>query len=759
MSTAPLGDGEIVIGRSKPIAEDPAPEIKIGRSRTYDFTPYINAAAKQYNLDPLLIRAVMQQESGGNPWAQGAPVTKANGQVEFASGLMQLMPGTAKDMGVKDPWDPEQNIFGGARYIRQKLDEAKGDVPTALLYYVGGRDPTKWGQHSFAYPKLVMDHYRKLGGRLQDPEVSKAHPAVVAASGIPVPNPGIVAGGAPLIPANEVMARLIHGRGPDLSQGLSGPDRNLPVGQKVRDWWNATGKADAMVEMDRKSIANAQDTAPWSTLGLQAVGGLPAWGLLGGAVNKGLEAVGAGVPALSVAARFLTGNAGYGAPGTREGASFLTRTASNAAQGGVQGAIAGAFDNYFHPEAGLGQNMLTGAAFGAGAGAAVNAVGEGISRTLFGRKMDPAVATLGREVTGDLSTVPPTPPVKMAAKPSHPNQLYITPESLTRAATSLTGNPGPRLAGPAERSAQALALGAKIDEAAKDLYVAADMRLALALNDAAQQLGMKGQPDGKIVRLLREVAHYASNNSGIMPGERLVQLTEKGGLIQRLKLSKIPEVREAGRNIEQAIEEARLRGAQIQIQHATSAAVAAHRAGNPQVAAHYTEQAQRIAAAARQLGEARGQYRSLMTVDEVANPTTGMIDPAKLAGAAAKRSGKIRPEDPLHRLGRAGTEFAPNLHEPWKWASTIPYSAMAVAPSLIPGLATSPIHTGMAAAGVLGASGLAWLVKKAVAELPGYARHVLRRSARVGQNPLQAVINQAGVPLMTPAGVRYTSPD
>ncbi|MEO1084779.1 MAG: lytic transglycosylase domain-containing protein [Acidobacteriota bacterium] len=85
--------------------------------------------ARENRLSPTLVQAVMQVESGYNVKALSS---------KGAMGLMQLLPETARELGVKDPWDPAQNVWGGARYLRQQLDRFGGDVTLALAAYNAG---------------------------------------------------------------------------------------------------------------------------------------------------------------------------------------------------------------------------------------------------------------------------------------------------------------------------------------------------------------------------------------------------------------------------------------------------------------------------------------------------------------------------------------------------------------------------------------------------------------------------------------------
>jgi len=124
-----------------------------GRRDTYE--PFILEASERYKVPANLIRAVIRVESNYNPNA----ISSAG-----AKGLMQLMPGTAKDMAVSDIFDPRQNVFGGTRYLRLLINKFKGDPKLAIAAYHAGPGvvAARGGipyEATKRYVRSVLEHY------------------------------------------------------------------------------------------------------------------------------------------------------------------------------------------------------------------------------------------------------------------------------------------------------------------------------------------------------------------------------------------------------------------------------------------------------------------------------------------------------------------------------------------------------------------------------------------------------------------------
>ncbi|WP_335898886.1 transglycosylase SLT domain-containing protein [Klebsiella variicola] len=113
----------------------------------------LNAAGKKHGVDPRLLKAVMMQESGGNPNI----ISDAG-----ALGLMQIMPFNLRAYGVTNWRDPNQNIDGGAAILAENLRKARGDISLALRYYHGGYDKRQWGRVNAAYPGAVLARYQRI---------------------------------------------------------------------------------------------------------------------------------------------------------------------------------------------------------------------------------------------------------------------------------------------------------------------------------------------------------------------------------------------------------------------------------------------------------------------------------------------------------------------------------------------------------------------------------------------------------------------
>jgi soluble lytic murein transglycosylase-like protein len=124
-------DGEF---RPAPTVASPAKVTDYSKKAMTEFDELIAAAARRYKMPPNLVRAVMHAESAFDPGAVS---------VVGASGLMQLMPATARDMYVKDIFDVKENIEGGVRYLRVLANEFDGDMVKIVAAYNAGPDAVK----------------------------------------------------------------------------------------------------------------------------------------------------------------------------------------------------------------------------------------------------------------------------------------------------------------------------------------------------------------------------------------------------------------------------------------------------------------------------------------------------------------------------------------------------------------------------------------------------------------------------------------
>lgn len=119
------------------------------------FSSIVEEAAKTYQLEPALLHAVITAESSYNPNALSP---------KGATGLMQLMPATARRYGVSNIWDPNQNIFGGAQYLRYLLQLFNNDMSLAVAAYnAGEHNVMKYGNRIPPFRETI-DYVPKVLG-------------------------------------------------------------------------------------------------------------------------------------------------------------------------------------------------------------------------------------------------------------------------------------------------------------------------------------------------------------------------------------------------------------------------------------------------------------------------------------------------------------------------------------------------------------------------------------------------------------------
>lgn len=131
--------------------------------RGSEFDAMIDNHARAQGLSPVLVRAVIEAESAFNPRA----VSRVG-----AMGLMQLMPGTAKDLGVVDPFDPAENIRGGTTYLRSLLDRFDDDVRLALAAYNAGPGAVERYDNVPPY-RETRNYVAKISNRIKGVEAIK----------------------------------------------------------------------------------------------------------------------------------------------------------------------------------------------------------------------------------------------------------------------------------------------------------------------------------------------------------------------------------------------------------------------------------------------------------------------------------------------------------------------------------------------------------------------------------------------------------
>lgn len=382
------------------------------------YEAWFDEAGKTHNVDPALLRAMAQVESGYDPNAV-SPVG--------AEGLMQIMPATAKSLGV-DPRDPKQAIHGAAKLMRENLDRY-GNPEEAVLAYHGGTNKANWGPKTHGYLEKVVKFFVKPAGAADKPppqeqwstgflrsiEDAPAQPQRATSTPVPTPSDAPWSAGflksiedvqaakaapAPTAPSTleNVAAGAVRGVR-DMLDPLYGwlaenygtPDRQRQAQETMRrdlaEYEAGAGKTFA----GGAGRVGAQVAATAPIIGAVELAAAPILGGIGrGAAALGRAAEGTtldnmltraftqGIQASSGALRgIVRGSAG-------EDAGALLRGAARVLHGAEQGAAANALTSGANPDVPWTHQALTGAALGAGATGAVGALG---ALAPYGRSM------------------------------------------------------------------------------------------------------------------------------------------------------------------------------------------------------------------------------------------------------------------------------------------------------------------------------------------------------------------------------------
>ncbi len=184
------------------------------RGETSEMNVIIDEASSEFGVDPDLVRAVIKQESGWKPKAV-SPVG--------AQGLMQLMPKTAKGLGVTDSFDIRQNIRGGTKLLGQLLRQYNGDVEKALAAYNAGsaranQGRSKWPKETKRYVPAVLSHYKNIKQGKDKGQSAPTPTSTPTPTPTPAPTPAQPKGpammnGVQLGPTREAAAKLAQQEG------------------------------------------------------------------------------------------------------------------------------------------------------------------------------------------------------------------------------------------------------------------------------------------------------------------------------------------------------------------------------------------------------------------------------------------------------------------------------------------------------------------------------------------------------------------
>jgi len=188
--------------------------LALGAIQNPSITALITQSAQDYNLDPSLVLAIAQRESGLNANA----VSTAGAQ-----GIMQLMPATARSLGVTNPFDPAQNIPAGTRYLSQLINQFSGDIVKGVAAYDWGPTSVQTAVDQFgpnwlySAPAETQNYVQGILGispsQVNSSEAPQQPMTIDASTGLPVEDFTNVKSIANITPGLSTQSKVLIGAG------------------------------------------------------------------------------------------------------------------------------------------------------------------------------------------------------------------------------------------------------------------------------------------------------------------------------------------------------------------------------------------------------------------------------------------------------------------------------------------------------------------------------------------------------------------
>lgn len=539
-----------------------------------DYSNLFEQAGQQYNVDPSLLRAVAHVESSGNPNAVG-PQTKYGRAV----GLMQLIPDTAKRLGVTNPKDPKQAIPAAARLMAENLDTF-GNPTDAIMAYHGGTDKANWGPKTQNYLAKVAATY---GGKAQSAKPMKQSDDDLINAYLGGNAPAQAAGQPHAAMSDDaLLSAYMGGNSAAPSKGKPQPPKAVRKAGFIDEFMNgalfgfgdeigsvggATQKTinRLMAGKPTQFAQDYSDTLDATRAGMKDYEGQ----------HPILSGIGNVLGGVSVAPELRGGMAA--AKLTTKAPGLLAKLGQGAKQGAVYGGLYG----FGSGEGGV-KNRLQNAGVTAAVGGVVGgalpvayASGKKVVNSLLGSDVDPHVAQLAKMAIDQYSI-----PVRGGQISSSPfvgyadSQLSKVPftgyaakneaqhAAFTRAVSKTFGEDADAITQPVMQQAKAR-IGNMFEQVAANTNIKADPQLGQALQgvftEAHQVL-----PEGEvkpIVNQLENIRNSIDPQTGEISGKTYQALTRKGAPLDRAASSNNPNIRHYAGAIRSALDDALQRSA------------------------------------------------------------------------------------------------------------------------------------------------------------------------------------------------------